>query len=498
MAGDWRDDRIAELESDLAKRDGIIAAQSTQIAGLLQRVAVLEEQLRKSSQNSSKPPSSDGPAVPARPKKPASGRKRGGQRGHKRNQRDLVPVESVREIVECIPERCRHCDERLHGSDPEPIRHQVTHLPPIVPITDEYRQHRLSCDQCDRTTVGELPAGVPTGAFGPSVVAVVAVMMGAYRQSKRLVPDLLFDLFGLRMSVGAAVGCQHIASSALEAPVMEARKYVTERPVKHADETGWREGATRARAWLWVVVTASVAVFMVHLRRNADAAKQLLVAASGVLVTDRHGAYNWWPDRMRQFCWAHLSRDFQTISERSGDSKRIGGALLEETHRLFHFWHRARDGTLKRATLRVYMRALRARVKVLLTEGAVDPHPEESRTDEKCSGCEACKTSKTCKKLLSQFESLWTFVRVEGVEPTNNAGEQILRHGVIMRKLTHGTHSERGSRFVERILTVHGTLRLQKRNVLDFVRQACEAALHGAAPPSLLPVAAPPAVDIAT
>lgn len=494
---DWRDDRIAELEAELAKRDSIIAAQAVQIAALLQRVAALEEQLRKSSQNSSMPPSSDGPSVPSRPKRPASGRKRGGQRGHKRNQRDLIPPEMVRETVECLPAQCRHCDERLHGSDPEPLRHQVTHLPPIEPITDEYRQHRLSCSHCGRTTLGELPAGVPTGAFGPSVVAVVAVLMGAYRLSKRLVPGLLFDLFRLRMSVGAAVGCQYIASAALEAPVMAAQRYVAEQPVKHADETGWREGATRARAWLWVVVTATVAVFMVHLRRNGAAAKQILGAASGVLVSDRHGAYNWWPDRMRQFCWAHLLRDFRAISERGGDSERIGKALLEETNRLFHFWHRVRDGTLKLSTFRVYMRGVPKRVEALLGEGAAIALCEKSKTRGKCKGCDACWTRKTCKKLLHHPESLWTFLRVEGVEPTNNAAEQTIRHGVIVRKLSYGTHSERGSRFIERILSVHATLRLQKRNVLDFVRQACEAALHGAAPPSLLPAKPSPPVDIA-
>lgn len=448
----------------------------------MRRVADLEEQLRKSSQNSSKPPSSDGPAAPPRPKKAPTGRKPGGQPGHKRHERALVPPEKVREIVECIPERCGDCDEPLHGRDPDPHRHQVTHLPPIEPITDEYRQHTLSCDKCGESTKGKLPAGVPTGAFGPSVIAVVAVLMGAYRQSKRLVSELLFDLFRLRISVGAVVGCQRLASAALEAPVIEARKYVVEQPIKHADETGWREGPKRARAWLWVAVTATVAVFMVHARRNGDAAKQILGAAFGVLVTDRHGAYNWWPERLRQYCWAHLKRQFQTISERGLDSERIGKALVEETNRLFHFWHRVGDGTLKRSTFQVYMRGGRARVNALLTEGAASPH---------------AKTSKTCKKLLGQFESLWTFVRVEGVEPTNNLAEQIIRHGVIMRKLSFGTHSKKGSRFIERILTVHATLRLQKRNVLDFVVDACEAKLRGTKSPSLLPAHGSTRVDIA-
>jgi transposase len=486
---DWRDDRIAELEAQLAERDRQLAERDQQIeelkaqvALLLARVGELEERLRTSSRNSSKPPSSDGPGVKRRPKRPPAGRKAGGQPGHKRTERALVPEEKLRHRVECIPERCDECTARLFGRDPEPQRHQVTHLPPVEPVTDEYRRHTLHCGRCGHATTGKLPPGVPTGNFGPSVIAVVAVLMGAYRQSKRLVSELLRSVFGLGMSVGAVVGCQELASAALQAPVAEAQAYVEKQEVKYADETGWREGANRARAWLWVVLTQAVAVFRIQGRRNAEAAKALLGSVKGVLVTDRHGAYGFWPDVLRQFCWAHLQRLFEAILERSGDSERIGKALLEETSRLFQFWHRVRDGTLKRSTFRVYMRNVQKRVEGFLAEGAAISH---------------AKTSRTCRKLLRHADALWTFVYKEGVEPTNNGAEQILRHGVIMRKLSHGTHSTKGSRFIERILTVHATLRLQKRSVLAFVRQACEAALAGTTPPSLLPESTRADLDIA-
>ena len=472
MVRDARDELIAEQAALVARQATVIAAQSAEIAGLKKLVADLQEQVRKSSLNSSKPPSSDGPAAPARPKKPPTGRKPGGQPGHGRHERALVPPEKVRRTVECIPERCAHCASSLRGRDPSPHRHQVTHLPPIEPVTDEYRQHALGCDHCGHVTVGKLPAGVPTGAFGPSVVAVVAVLMGAYRQSKRLVPDLLRDLFGQQMSVGAAVNCQRIASGALEAPYEEARTHITQQRNKHADETGWYEGAKRARAWLWVAATRAVAVFVIQARRNADAAKVLLGSVAGVLVTDRHGAYNWWPDHWRQFCWAHLKRDIQAFVERGGESERVGTAMLQEVERMFAWWHRVRDGTLARSTFQVYMRSVRRRFEALLAEGTAVHHS---------------KTSETCRKLLKHADALWTFVFVEGVEPTNNLAEQTVRHAVIMRKLSHGTHSELGSRFIERILTAHATLRLQKRNVLAFVRQACEAALGQCEIPSLLP-----------
>ncbi|MEO5730743.1 MAG: IS66 family transposase, partial [Byssovorax sp.] len=373
------------------------------------------------------------------------------------------------------PKQCEACAGLLHGQDPEPHRHQVFELPPIEPIVTEYQQHALDCRLCHHRTVGKLPEGIPTRTFGPTVDATIAVLMGVYRLTKRQVPELMHDFFGLPMSVGAVLGCQKSASAAIAEPVEDARSYVKKQPVKHADETGWREGIGRSRAWLWTVVTTQVVVFMIHARRNADAAKELLGAWLGVLVTDRHGAYNWWPDCRRQFCWAHLKRDIQAIVEREGESGRIGNRILEDVERMFTWWHRVRDGTLARTSFRVYMRTVQRRFEALLAEGAKDSHP---------------KTSKTCAMRLLRRDALWTFVYVEGVEPTNNGAEQVVRHGVILRKISYGTHSAAGSRFIERMLTVHATLRRQRRNILDFMREACLAALQRRPAPSLLPTEA--------
>ena len=268
----------------------MIAELRRQIAELQAELASLKEAFAKSSRNSSKPPSSDGPRAKARPKKPSSGRKPGGQPGHKRHERVLVPPEKVQEVVPCIPKQGEACAGLLHGQDTEPHRHQVFELPPVEPIVTEYQQHVLDCRLCNHRTMGQLPEGVSTRAFGPTVDAVGAVLRGVYRLTKRQVPEWMRDLFGLQMSVGAVLGCQEAASAAVAQTVEDARSYAKQQPVKHADETGWREGAGRARAWLWTVVTTQVVVFMIHTRRNAEAAKELLGDWFGVLVTDRHGA----------------------------------------------------------------------------------------------------------------------------------------------------------------------------------------------------------------
>ena len=187
------------------------------VQSLLARVATLEEQARRSSRNSSQPPSSDGPAAPPPRTKALTGRSAGGQVGHDKHDRPLVPRDKVNKLVVLRPLRCRGCNAVLVGDDASPRRHQVFGLPRIEPIVDEYELHSLDCT-CGVRTAAMLPAGVPTGAFGPSVVAMAATLMGVYRLSKRAVPELMRDVFGLSMSVGAVIGCQRIASQALAAP----------------------------------------------------------------------------------------------------------------------------------------------------------------------------------------------------------------------------------------------------------------------------------------
>lgn len=464
---DPRDELIAELQKELA-------AARAEIVALKKEVAELKEALGKSSSNSSKPPSSDGPKARAERKKRkkmgSAGRKPGAQPGHERSTRPLVPIENVSKVVTCKPTRCSKCLTRLAGDDPAPLRHQVFELPKVEPIVTEYQLHALMCT-CGHVTRAEVPTGVPTRAFGPSVDAAVGVLLGVYRMSRRMVPRFLEDFFGLTMADGSVVKCQQAVSQAIAGPVEEAHDHVKKAGVKYCDETGWREAGQRA--FLWTVVTALVTVFVIQARRTADAAKKALGKVHGVLGTDRHGAYNVWPDIARQFCWSHLTRDFVAISEREGESHRIGQELLAEKDQMFVWWHRVRDGTLSRSSFRRYMAPLQKRVRALLEEG--------TRT------CAGTKTGRTCQKLLDGFDAMWTFVYREGIEPTNNKAERALRHAVILRKLCFGSHSSHGSRFIERMLTCHATLHQQGRNVLSFMTAACQAALRGTPPPSLLP-----------
>jgi transposase len=458
-------------QTPLAVREYIRTLEA-RVAALESTVQRLLERLHQDSHNSSRPPSSDPPqALGKRARRGPSGRKRGGQPGHPGQTRALVPLEEVDTVVPVKPQQCQHCQHPLQGDAPQPYRHQVTEVPPIRPVVTEYQLHQLVCPACGASTRAPLPVGVPPGGFGPRVQAIVALCTGAYRLSKRTTKEVMADLFGLPLSLGTIPPLEQATARAVAAPVADAQAYVRAQPVAHLDETGWWEG--RARAWLWVAVTTWVTVFLVRLSRGAQVAGELLGERfCGILVTDRWSASTWYPTRWRQVCWAHLLRDFEAMIERGGPSQVIGERLREQAQQMFHAWHRVRDGTLTHAQFRVLMRPIRRAVARWLKAGQT---------------CRVAKTEGVCREVLKVYDALWTFVRVEGVEPTNNAAERAIRPGVLWRKGSFGTQSAQGSRFVEAMMTVVATLKQQHRHVLAYLTDACQAAYTGLPAPSLLP-----------
>jgi transposase len=464
MARDWRDDRIDELERENA-------ALRAQIVQLEARVQELEARLARYSGNSSKPPSSDPPGAPPPAPPKRTGRKRGGQPGHEKHSRPLVPPERVTRTVVVKPVACRRCGGELTGDDPEPLHHQVADVPKIPATVDDYLLHALGCPKCGISTRATLPPGVPSGNFGPRLQAIVSVCSGAYRMGKREIEELVEDFFGVPIALGSVANLEQSTSSAIEAPVAEVAQAIHEQPVVHSDETGWYERSKRA--WLWAAVTSHLALFLIRARRGAAEAKELLGAAfAGILVSDRWTAYAWVDVARRQICWAHLLRQFRGFQAHGPQAKIIGRALELLTDTMFYAWHRVRDGTKTRADFQELIEKLRAHVVARLQEGTL---------------CPVQAVAGRCREILELEPALWTFAYVEGVEPTNNAAEHRIRHGVMWRKTSFGTDSPSGSRFVERILTVVTTLRMQGRNVLDYVTAACEAAQQGRQAPSLLP-----------
>jgi transposase len=449
-----------------------IRALETRVAALEATLAPLREQLKQHSRTSSRPPSSDPPqALVQRLRRAPSGRRPGGQPGHEGHARELVPVEQVAVVIPVKPERCWRCQQPLQGEDWQPKRHQVAEIPPMQPGVMEYQLPQLVCSACGAATRAEVPAEVPVGGFGPRLQAITAWCTGAYHRSKRTTQTVLKDLCGVSLGLGTMAHLEQATVRAVAAPVAGARAYVPQQPAAYLDETGGREG--RQRAWLWTAVTAGVTVCVVRLSRRAAVAHELLGERFwGYVVTDRWSAYTWYPTWRRQVCWAHLRRDIEAMSGRGGPFREIGEALQVQVCRMVHWWHRVRDGTLAHTSFACSMRPIRREVERLLDVGQT---------------CGVPKTEGVCREILKVRQAWWTFVRHEGVEPTNNAAERAIRPGVLWRKGRFGTQSPEGSRFVEAMMTVVTTLKPQHRPVLDYLTATCEAAMHDEPAPSLLP-----------
>jgi len=454
----------------LAVQELVLSLFAT-VQQLTHRIADLEERQRQTSRNSSKPPSSDPPSAAPRARRTSSGRKRGGQKGHKGNGRKLKSAEEVTRIVDIKPVCCDGCGALLLGEDAHPARHQVTELPRVEPEVVEYRQHTITCLACGAQTTPNWPVEMPSGSFGPRIQATVGYLTGRMGVSQRDVEEAMDALFHTDLALGSVSALEQNVSAALSQPVEEAHTYVQQQSVVNADETSWRE--SNQRRWLWIGTTPLVTVFLVLATRGAVSAQQLLGCAfQGIVGSDRWSGYNWLPALQRQLCWAHLKRDFQAFVDRGGESARLGEALLKQVKTMFELWHQLREEILSRTEFQEQMAPVREAVGALLRKGTALSHD---------------KTRRTCENILKLEPALWTFVCVEGVEPTNNGAERPLRRAVLWRRRSFGTQSEAGSLFVARVLTTVTTLRQQKRDVLDYLTEACAAAMRGDTPPLLLP-----------
>lgn len=438
--------RIADLEAQVAAKDKQLAAKDKQLADLADRIMELEKKLAtltgelgRNASNSNSPPSSDSPADRAKRSQKRrtakkSKRKRGGQRGHRGTRRELLPPDQVDDIVHSFPLHCDECAAALPQTpEPRPIRFQLTELPAFEPHTTEYRRHTVKCPCCRHlTTAPHDMARIPSSPFGPRLMSVIGLLTGVYHLSRRKAVNLLADMVGVKISLGALSAVEKRVSDAVAKPVQEAWKRVVKGKVKHTDGTTWYQaGVTLSQ---WVIATAFATVYKILANGRKDTLTPLFGNdQSGVLVGDRATSLTFWAMERRQICWAHLLRKFVSYSERDGP----GGKFLERA-----------------------------------AASGVD------------------HVAGSCADILKHREALWTFVDERDVEPTNNHAERELRAFVLWRKRSYGSQSERGNQFAERLMTVAHTARKQKKSVLEFLTECCVAHVDGGASPSLFARAA--------
>jgi transposase len=462
-----RDARIAELEAQVARLLAEVAALKLQLSAFQDRIDDLSKK--------QKPRADAKPEQPAAPDRKPTGRKPGAQPGHPPHLKRLLPRERVKETLQYVPKACAHCAAPLPNepqpTDPEPKRHQVIEVPEAAAYAIEHQALGRTCPCCGKVTWGEIPEPVRAHGVGPRLASLLSYFVGAHHVSRRGAEQIAQEVFGAPIALGTVSNLEQETSAALAPAHAEAVQAVQAADTKNVDETGWKK--VGAKRWLWVAATSFVAAFLIHpLRNHVPMTRLLGTMIYGTVCSDRWRTYQRLPRRRWQICWAHLKRNFAKLAEGGGKAKAIGQRCLNVLERVFELWHLFRGGGCSRLPMRRRMAPLRKELRTVLQEGGRSRHR---------------KVARFCQRLLKVFPALWTSLRVEGVEPTNNHGERVLRLAVIWRKCCYGCHSDDGCRFVERLVTAVQTLRLQKRPVLDFLYQTILAHRTGQMLPKLVP-----------
>jgi transposase len=451
---------------EIAQLRQIIAEQKEQIAVLLKENQELKEKLGTNSSNSSKPPSQD-PNRNSR-RSESTGRKPGGQPGHAGHKRSLYPPEKVSKTIEIRPEVCPGCASWVFERIPVAVEiRQVIDLPEISPEVTQYNIHTCKCLGCWKHVRGDAPKEAERG-FGPRLMGFVTMLTGEGHLTKRKICSIAAHL-GLKISLGALCNIHRLAGNLLQAPAEAIQRFVLAQKQLNADESSWR--VLKKRCWIWVGATSKATFFKIDPSRSSQAYRRIFDPYCRTLTTDRHGAYNK-HEGPKQSCLAHIDRHFEKMSERPGIDGSFGRLLEEQLDLIFGLWSEFKKGTFSRPIL----------------QAKVNEHVENIRAALIFTTREAknSKSAALAHDLLGRFPTLWTFLFVEGVEPTNNLAERCLRPAVIFRKLSGGNQSDWGARFTERLMTVVCTFKQNAMNTFTFLTEVFAA--HQKARPPPIPI----------
>jgi transposase len=467
-----REEAITIAHSDPEVIVEVLLQHSARIEELERKIALLT----RDSSNSSKPPSSDGPGAKLRPRRPKKSKKRnpGGQPGHKGANRDLIPVEDVDHVIPVFPETCEHCGTPLKPDSREPTgkywRHQVIDIPEPKPEVTEYQLRCIRCS-CGAETWPKIPQAARSG-FGPRLTALLAHLTGLHRVTRRGCQEIAKTIFGIDISLGSVCALHQEVSESLATAHAQVQRALPEQPVLNADETGWTTQGNRR--WLWLLTTPVVAYFHIAASRGAKVLREILGDEyKGTLCSDMYSAYKAFHTGTCQFCWAHIIRAIKGIKHgcRSPDAVKFSTWMLGETGRMFALWYAFKREHVDRQTLVRKSIIIRGRMSRCLKLYCASSDRD---------------VAKAAKSLLKHWHGLFTFLEIEGVEPTNNAAETGLRPAVMWRKICFGNHSEDGELLTARLLTAERSCILQGRNAFKFLVESINAYRQNVPGPPLL------------
>src|SRR5215510_6955716 len=385
-------DYITRQQQHITQLQSQMGQFQSQIEQLQHQVETLQGRVDKTSQTSSKPPSSDAPFhKPKRQQKTSAGQ-RGGQPGHRGKGPILLrPTE-----VHLIAPGSWPCGQGNLVALTPSYTHQVIELPPIEMEVHHFILQQSLCQGGGRQLKAQVPRDHQAG-YGPRLRALIGELAGMHRSSWRLVQDFCHSVFNIPISLGAVHKVINRVSQAL-VPLYEAIATVAHQaPVGYIDETPWY--CQNALQWLWIMATDTVPYYRIDPHRSKEAFFALIDEWKGILVSDGYGVYQDWVNQ-RQTCLAHLIRTARGLAQRRDpDIAACGTSALRELQRLCHMAHEPPTGGQWQAWYARFCRLL-------------DRYQE--RSDD---------AGRLVRRLVREMTSLWVFLREHGVAPTNNLAE---------------------------------------------------------------------------
>ncbi len=419
------------------------------LVALVKRIEELERRLNQDSNNSSRPPSSDSPFKKKAPKEKR--RKSGAKKGHQGHRQVML---EPTETVHVKPERCC-CGNSEFGDTRPYYTHQEIELPEIEMKVTHFILHEGPCRACGKINKAQVPEGHQSG-YGPRLSALIGEMAGIQGNSRATVQQFCSSVLNIAISKGAVQKVIDRVSAAIKPHYEGIGRVAREAKINHIDETSWFMNGVLM--WLWAMANTAVAFFMIHPRRSKEAFSALIEDWAGILVSDGFKVYQQWVE-LRQTCLAHLIRKARELSQRKdSEIAAFGKWAMAELQRLCHMAHAPPSVG--------EWRAFYARLSRLISEN-------HDRKDA---------AGKFARRLVREMDSLWVFLEVQGVEPTNNRVERALRSGVLWRKRSQGTASEKGNRWVERILSLKQTCSVQSLPSFPILVEAVECHFKGKSP----------------
>jgi len=409
------------------------------LLSLIKRIEKLEARLNEDSSNSNKPSSTDSPYKEKTSKK-AKGTKRKKRKGHRQQ---LLPPTEIRKIE---PHQCSCGCHDFRNKKPY-YTHQHIELPEIVMTVIHFILCEGECVACGKINKGYLPSEYATG-FGPRFSALIAELGGIQGNSREVIQTFCSSVLGVPISQGGIQKVLDRASAAIKPHYEAIRDKARCQDINHLDETTWKNNGKLN--WLWVMANAVVAFFMIHTNRSQAAFEELIGAWEGILVSDGYRIYQKWIHG-RQTCLAHLIRRATGLAERSDpELAKCGKWARAELRRLCKM--------AKAPPTTAQWRSFYARLCRLIAL---------YRDSDSEAGT-------FVRHIENEMDALFTFLVKEGVDPTNNFAERMIRFGVLWRKRSQGTRGEKGNRWVERILSLRQTCRLQGKSTFHVLVEAMD------------------------